>query len=71
MTAPARAPRLAPTAGVFNTLVRHLNTRLAARITELRLLLAAENETAYAAATARDFADSDAAGYIDRTGLEA
>ena len=32
--------------------------------------VAAQRESAYAAATARDFADSLAAGYIDRTGLE-
>lgn len=30
----------------------------------------AKRESAYAAATARDFADTDAAGYVDRTGLE-
>jgi hypothetical protein len=46
--APVPAPRLSPTAGVFNAIVRHLNTR----------------------PTARDFADTDNAGYIDRTGIE-
>jgi len=71
MTAPVPAPRLSPTAGVFNAIVRHLNTCLTARIAELRLLIAAETETGHAAATARDFADTDEAGYVDRTGLEA
>ena len=40
MTAPVPAPRLSPTAGVFNAIVRHLNTCLTARIAELRLLIA-------------------------------
>lgn len=35
MTAPPPAPRLSPTAGLFNTLVRHLNRRLRLRIAEL------------------------------------
>jgi len=52
MTAPVPAPRLSPTAGVFNAIVRHLNTCLTARIAELRLLIAAETETGHAAATA-------------------
>ncbi|MGW2721352.1 hypothetical protein [Streptomyces sp. NPDC001492] len=68
MTAPA--PYLSPTAGLFNHLVRLLNARLTARITELRLLIAIETETAHALRTARDFADSEAAGYIDRSFLE-
>ncbi|MFD9284885.1 hypothetical protein ACFWD7_48055 [Streptomyces mirabilis] len=71
MTAPLPSPRFSPTAGLFNTLVAHLNARLTARITELRLLIAAETEIGHQHRTARDFADSDAAGYIDRTGLEA
>lgn len=70
MTAPVPAPRLSPTAGAFNAIVRHLNIRLTVRVTELRLLIAAETETGHAAADARNFADSEAAGYIDRTGIE-
>lgn len=46
---------------------------IAAGVLELldALGLAAATELSRAEATARDFADSDAAGYIDRTGLEA
>lgn len=48
--------------------------RLNKRITELERLLAAEQqlnrELHEAARTARDYADTAAAGYIDRTGLE-
>lgn len=57
MTAPLPSPSLSPMAGLFNAAVRYLNRRLRARNHELRV--------------ARDFAASDAAGYIDRTGLEA
>ncbi|MFE5368110.1 hypothetical protein [Streptomyces mirabilis] len=71
MTAPLPSPRFSPTAGLFNAFVAHLNHRLTARIAELRQLIAAEREIGHALATRRDFADSDAAGYIDRTGLEA
>jgi hypothetical protein len=70
VTAPIPAPRLSPTAGVFNAIVRHLNTRLTARITELRLLIAAETETGHALRTTASYEASLAAGYIDRTGLE-
>jgi hypothetical protein len=70
VTAPVPAPRLSPIAGLFNHLVRHLNARLTARIAELRALIAAEREIGHALTIRRDFADSDAAEYIDRTGLE-
>ncbi len=69
MTAPLPSSRLSPIAGLFNAAVRLLNYRLAARCTELRALIAAEKEIGHAARTARNFADSKAAGYI--TGLEA
>lgn len=62
--------RLSPTAGLFNALVRLTIARLNARITELRLLIATETEMGHALRTARNYADTDAAGYIDRTGLE-
>ena len=71
MTAPLPSPRLSPTAGLFNTLVRHLNRRLRARIGELNVQLADARNRNHQLTTARDFADSDDAGYIDRTGLEA
>ncbi|MGW2048652.1 hypothetical protein ACWCPF_26225 [Streptomyces sp. NPDC001858] len=44
---------------------------LAAREAELVAELAAQREIGFELRTARDFAESDAAGYIDRTGLEA
>lgn len=71
MTAPLPSPRLSPMAGLFNAAVRYLNTRLTARVTELLLLIDVEIEIGHAHRTTASFADSDAAGYIDRTGLEA
>jgi hypothetical protein len=43
-------PRLSPTAGLFNALVRHLNARYRARIHELEAAIVAEqahNRTAW------------------------
>lgn len=45
--------------------------RLTAREAELAAQLVRERERKHALTTARDFADSDRSGYIDRTGLEA
>jgi len=59
-------PTLSPTAGLFNALVRLHIARLRARIAELQAGIEAE----HAAATSRNFADSAAHGYINRTGLE-
>lgn len=70
MTAPPPAPYLSPIAGFVNALARHAIRGLDARIRELEQLLADATEVGRALATSRDFADSDAAGYIDRTGLE-
>ena len=63
-------PYLSPMAGFFNALLR-LYIRRARLIiaTQQRQLDEARNINARLV-TARDFADSDAAGYIDRTGLE-
>lgn len=69
-TPPLPSPRLSPTAGLFNAVVRHLNARLAARIDELLLLIDVETEIGHAHRTTAGFAASDRAGYIDRTGLE-
>ncbi|MEZ3180344.1 hypothetical protein KYY02_17115 [Streptomyces pimonensis] len=44
--------------------------RLSAREAELVAELAALRERDFELRTARDFADTEAAGYIDRTGLE-
>jgi hypothetical protein len=70
VTAPLSSPRWSPTAGLFNAVVRHLNGRLTARIDELLLLIDMETEIGHQFTTSRDFADSERAGYIDRTGLE-
>jgi hypothetical protein len=45
--------------------------QLTAREAELEAEVAFQREQRFELRTARDFADSDAAGYIDRTGLEA
>lgn len=71
MTAPLPSPYLSPTAGLFNALVRHANRLYRARIAELNRLLDDARNTRQTLYIARDFADSDRAGYIDRTGLEA
>jgi len=70
VTAPLPSPHLSPIAGLFNTVVAYLNGRLTDRITELKRQIAAEVEYGHELRTARDFADSDDHGYIDRTGLE-
>jgi hypothetical protein len=66
VTSPVSSPAVSPTAGFFNALVRHTNRRLRARIADLQAAI----EDQRAIPTARDFADTAAAGYIDRTGLE-
>jgi len=70
VTAPAESPYRSPTAGFVNAMARHAIRGLDAHIRELEAVLAAATELSRAEATARDFADSEAAGYIDRTGLE-
>lgn len=69
MTAPA--PYLSPIAGLFNALLRHVNRRLRARIADLNGALADAINLNHQLTTAADFRATDAAGYIDRTGLEA
>lgn len=70
MTAPAETPYRSPIAGFVNAMARHAIRGLDARIRELEALLAAATEVSRAEATAREFADSKAAGYVDRTGLD-
>jgi hypothetical protein len=70
VTAPAESPYRSPIAGFVNALARGELRGLDAHIRELEAVLAAATELSRAEATARNFADSDAAGYIDRTGLE-
>ena len=71
MTAPLPTPYLSPIAGFVNALARHAIRGLDQRIRDLEALLADATELGHALREARDFADSQAAGYIDRTGLEA
>ena len=71
MTAPAPSPYLSPTAGLLNALCRLTIARLDTHIAGLERLLGEARELNHELRTARDFADSDAAGYIDRTFLEA
>lgn len=70
MTAPLPFASRSPIADLFNDLVAWLHARLAGREAELLDQLAAERELNFELRTARNFADSEAAGYIDRTGLE-
>lgn len=70
MTAPAETPYRSPIAGFVNAMARHAIRGLDARVRELEAALRDGLELQQALATARDFADSEAAGYIDRTGLE-
>ena len=68
MTAPT--PYLSPTAGLFNALLRLYIRRARPVIAgQLRQLDEARNVNARLV-TAKSFADSDAAGYIDRSFLE-
>lgn len=71
MTAPLPTARLSPVAGLFNALLRLYIRRARPVIAaQLRQLDEARNTNARLR-TARDFADSEDAGYIDRTGLDA
>jgi hypothetical protein len=60
----------APAEPTTDAEIRAAIDRLTARATELAHQLAAEQERNFELTTARDFADTAAAGYIDRTGLE-
>lgn len=71
MTAPAPSPYLSPTAGLLNALCRLTIARLDVHIAGLERLLGEARELNHELRTARDFADSAAAGYVDRTFLEA
>ncbi|MEW2463078.1 hypothetical protein AB0872_20540 [Microbacterium sp. NPDC047426] len=69
MTAPA--PRLSPTAGMFNALLRLYIRRARPIIAAQQKAVDEARNHNHRLTTARDFADTEAAGYIDRTGLEA
>jgi hypothetical protein len=63
-------PRLSPTAGLLNAMARLYIRRARPVIAaQMRTLDEARNLN-HRLRDARDFADSDRAGYIDRTGLE-
>ena len=63
--------RLSPTAGLFNAMVRlYIRRALPVIAAQLRQLDEARNVHA-SLVTAKSFADSKAAGYIDRAGLDA
>lgn len=70
MGAALPSPSLSPIAGFVNALARHTIRGLDARVRELEAVRRDALELRHALRTARDFAASDAAGYIDRTGLE-
>lgn len=69
MTAPAETPYRSPIAGFVNAMARHAIRGLDARVRELEAARRGALELRQTLITARNFADSDAAGYIDRTGL--
>lgn len=71
MTAPLPSSALSPIAGFVNALARLTIRGLDGRIRELEAVRRDALELQQALTNARDFADSDAAGYIDRTGLDA
>jgi hypothetical protein len=63
------APRLSPTAGFFNALLRlYIDRARPVIAAQLRQLDEARNLN-QRLRTARDFADTEAAGYIDRTDI--
>ncbi|MCX4232106.1 hypothetical protein [Streptomyces ortus] len=68
MTAPA--PALSPAAGFVNAMARHAIRGLDARVRELEADVAGAREVGHALRTARDFAASQTAGYVDRSGLD-
>lgn len=70
MTAPAPAPRLSPTAGFFNALLRLYIRRARPVIAAQQLAVDEARNLNARLRTARNFADSERSGYNDRTGLE-
>ena len=70
MTAPLPSSRLSPTAGLLNAMARLYIRRARPVIAAQQKALDEARNLNDRLRTARDFADSDDAGYIDRTGLE-
>lgn len=71
MTAPLPTAYTSPIAGFVGALARHAINGLDERIRDLEALRRDALELQHALREARDFADTDAAGYIDRSFLEA
>lgn len=70
MTAPLPSSRLSPMAGLLNAMARLYIRRARPLIAAQQKALDEARNLNDRLRTARDFADSDDAGYIDRTGLE-
>jgi hypothetical protein len=68
VTAPV--PQLSPMAGMFNALLRLYIRRAKPIIAAQQKAVDEARNLNHRLTTARDFADTKAAGYIDRTGLE-
>lgn len=69
MTAPLPSPRPVLLAEMTDALRRLTIGRLYERVNELEFLIVRATEIGHARRTALNFADSDAAGYIDRTDI--
>ena len=70
MTGPLPTSRTSPTAGLLNALARLYIRRALPLIAAQQKALDEARNLNHRLRTTRDFAASDAAGYIDRTGLE-
>jgi hypothetical protein len=70
MTAPVPPPRMSPMAGFVNAMARHAIRGLNARVRELEADVAGARELGHALRTSRNFNASQAAGHVDRTGLD-
>ena len=71
MTAPLPSSRLSPTAGLLNAMARLYIRRALPIVAAQQKAVDEARNLNHRLTTARDFADTAAAGYIDRTGLEA
>lgn len=71
MTAPLPTSRTSPMAGLVNAMARLHNRRACARIAELEQAVVAAYERPHADRTRASYEESLAAGYIDRSFLEA
>lgn len=70
MTAPLPSPYTSPTAGLFNALMRLYIRRARPIIAAQQAALDEARNRHHRLVTARDFAASEAAGYIDRSGVD-